>query len=570
MANLPATTDAPIETMVPATSNERSAPAGGGDYLSGFGQLDLFRQLGLMVGLMASVAIGFAVVLWSQGDRFQPVFGNMQGYDPNAIMEALDTDGVDYRIDPSSGVILVPADDIASIRLRLAAAGVTRFDGTGYELLDQDQALGTSQFMEANRIKRSQEGELQRTIASFRNVQAARVHIAIPERSVFVRNTQRPTASVFVTLNSGGSLSETQIDAIANLVASSVPELSPDDVTIVDQRGNLLSHQENNPGLEMADQQFQYTRKFEASLNDRVATILRPIVGFDGFQAQVTADIDFTHVEQAAESFDPESRVLVSEQTVSESSPTSDEVGGAPGALTNQPPENGVTAPPVGADELGSGLMGNSRQQATRNYELGRQISYTNHDPVAINRISVAVVLDNKTSFDPEVEAQPWTAEELAQLTTLVQDAVGFNEARGDSVTVINNSFARPEPMAVEEVPLLQQAWLHSLIKQGLAGIFVLLVVFGVLRPVLQNLAKTGTESRQLAVAATHGDFADLELAEQAMIDDDMKLTPAAEAALAAPSSGYDRQLNTVRGMVAQDPSRVAQVVKQWVAIDGE
>lgn len=570
MANLPATTDAPIETMVASTGAERSAPAGGGDYLSGFGQLDLFRQLGLMVGLMASVAIGFAVVLWSQGDRFQPVFGNMQGYDPNAIMEALDTDGVDYRIDPSSGVILVPADDIASIRLRLAAAGVTRFDGTGYELLDQDQALGTSQFMEANRIKRSQEGELQRTIASFRNVQAARVHIAIPERSVFVRSTQRPTASVFVTLNSGGSLSETQIDAIANLVASSVPELSPDDVTIVDQRGNLLSHQENNPGLEMADQQFQYTRKFEASLNDRVAAILRPIVGFDGFQAQVTADIDFTHVEQAAESFDPESRVLVSEQTVSESSPTSDEVGGAPGALTNQPPENGVTEPPVGADQLNGGLTGNSRQQATRNYELGRQISYTNHDPVAINRISVAVVLDNKTSFDPEVEAQPWTTEELAQLTTLVQDAVGFNEARGDSVTVINNSFARPEPMAVEEVPLLQQAWLHSLIKQGLAGVFVLLVVFGVLRPVLQNLAKTGTESRQLAVAATHGDFADLELAEQAMIDDDMKLTPAAEAALAAPSSGYDRQLNTVRGMVAQDPSRVAQVVKQWVSVDGE
>lgn len=569
MANLPATTDAPIETMVPATSNAPTS-SGGGDYLSGFGQLDLFRQLGLMVGLMASVAIGFAVVLWSQGDRFQPVFGNMQGYDPNAIMEALDTDGVDYRIDPSSGVILVPADDIASIRLRLAAAGVTRFDGTGYELLDQDQALGTSQFMEANRIKRSQEGELQRTITNFRNVQAARVHIAIPERSVFVRSSQRPTASVFVTLNSGGGLNETQIDAIANLVASSVPELAPEDVTIVDQRGNLLSHQENNPGLEMADQQFQYTRKFEASLNDRVATILRPIVGFDGFQAQVTADIDFTHVEQAAESFDPESRVLVSEQTVSESSPTSDEVGGAPGALTNQPPENGVTAPPVGADQLNGGLIGNSRQQATRNYELGRQISYTNHDPVAINRISVAVVLDNKMSPDPEVEAQAWTADELAQLTTLVQDAVGFNEARGDRVTVINNSFARPEPMAVEEISLLQQPWLHSLIKQGLAGLFILLVVFGVLRPVLQNLAKTGTESRQLAVAATHGDFADLELAEQAMIDDDMKLTPAAEAALAAPTSGYDRQLNSVRGMVAQDPSRVAQVVKQWVAVDGE
>lgn len=569
MASLPATTDAQLDAANPSTGGAAALSSSRGDFFSGFGQLDLFRQIGLMLGLMASVAIGFAVVLWSQGDRFQPVYGNMQGYDPNAIMEALDAEAVDYRIDPNSGVILVPASDIAAIRLRLAAAGITRYDGTGYELLDQEQALGTSQFMEANRIKRSQEGELQRTITSFRNVQAARVHIAIPERSVFVRSNRRPTASVFITLNSGSGLSETQIDAIANLVASSVPELAAEDVTIVDQRGNLLSHQENNPGLEMADQQFQYTRKFEESLTDRVASILRPIVGFDGFQAQVTADINFTHIEQAAESFDPNSRVLVSEQTVDESSAMGQAVGGAPGALANQPPVDGGVAAPAGADQLNDPAA-NRRQQATRNYELGRQISYTNHDPVAINRLSVAVVLDNKASADPEVPAQAWTEAEINQIRTLVQDAVGYDANRGDSVTVVNNIFARPAPMAVESIPLMEQAWLHALLRQVLAGVFILLVVFGVLRPVLQNLAKAGTESRQLAVAATHGDFSDLALAEQAMLDDDMRLPGNAEAALAAPTSGYERQLNTVRGMVAEDPGRVAQVVKQWVTTDGE
>lgn len=569
MASLPATTDAKMESTTTSAGGGAALSSSGGDFFSGFGQLDLFRQIGLMLGLMASVAIGFAVVLWSQGDRFQPVYGNMQGYDPNAIMEALDAEAVDYRIDPNSGVILVPADDIAAIRLRLAAAGITRYDGTGYELLDQEQALGTSQFMEANRIKRSQEGELQRTITSFRNVQAARVHIAIPERSVFVRSNRRPTASVFITLNSGSGLSETQIDAIANLVASSVPELAAEDVTIVDQRGNLLSHQESNPGLEMADQQFQYTRKFEESLTDRVASILRPIVGFDGFQAQVTADIDFTHIEQAAESFDPNSRVLVSEQTVDESSAMGQTVGGAPGALSNQPPVDGtVGAPP--AAELLNDPAGNRRQQATRNYELGRQISYTNHDPVAVNRISVAVVLDNKASADPEVPAQPWTEAEISQIRTLVQDAVGYDVNRGDSVTVVNNIFARPAPMTIESIPLMEQAWLHALLRQVLAGVFILLVVFGILRPVLQNLAKAGTASRQLAVAATHGDFADLALAEQAMLDDDMRLPGNTEVALAAPTSGYERQLNTVRGMVAQDPGRVAQVVKRWVTTDGE
>lgn len=574
MASVPTTTASGREnTFDGQGKNIGIKPSSNSDLLAGFGGLDILRQLGLMVGLMASVAIGFAVVLWSRSDNYQPVFGNMQGYDASMIMDTLDANTANYRIDPNTGVILVRADDLASIRLRLAAAGVTRYDGTGYELLDEEQSLGTSQFMEANRVKRSQEGELQRTIMSFRNVKTARVHIAIPERSVFIRSTNKPTASVFLSLNSGGGLSEIQIEAIANLVASSIPELNVDDVTIVDQRGNLLSKKETNFGLEMADQQFQYARKFEASLVDRVRGILSPIVGFDGFQAEVTADIDFTQLEQAAESYDPSTQVLRSEQTLDERLAGSDATGGIPGALANQPPANGVLTDNLNiGNQTAEALSGNRRQTATRNYELGRQVSYTNHDPVAINRISVAVVLDDLRGAG-DVPAEPWSDAQLIQITTLVKDAVGFSENRGDSVTVINSSFAQIVSATPDAIPIWEHAWLQNLAKQLAAGIFILLLVMGVLRPVLKNLANVNSESRQLASAATQGDFSDFASADQAMMNDDVQFSSGGGGSLPNPGSdkaGYDRQINTVRGLIAEDPGRVAQVVKGWVGSDGE
>ncbi|MFT4862776.1 MAG: flagellar M-ring protein FliF [Pseudohongiellaceae bacterium] len=572
MAGVPATTADGLQDVISDKRRADPSGKGGTDLLAGFGNLDILRQLGLMVGLMASVAIGFAVVLWSQGDDYQPIYGNMQGYDASIIMEALDTSGTDYRVEPSSGVILVKASELSTIKLRLASAGVARYDGTGYELLDEDQALGTSQYMEANRIKRSQEGELQRTITSFRNIQSTRVHIAIPQRSVFMRSTNKPTASVFLTLNSGANLSDTQIDAIANLVASSIPELHVDDVTIVDQRGNLLSRSDVNLGLELADKQFQYTRKFEQSLIERVRSILSPIVGVDGFQAQVTADIDFTQVEYAAESYDPANQLIRSEQTSEESTLGEDFIGGIPGALANQPPADGVLVDEFTAGTNGlEGQPGNRRLQATRNYELGRKISYTNNDPVSINRVSVAVVLDDRRGVGEE-PASAWSEVQINQIATLVKDAVGFSADRGDSVTVINNSFAPINLLAESAVPIWQQSWLHTLLKQAAAGLFILLMVLGVLRPVLANLAKVSPESRQLALAATEGDFSDYALAERALMGDDVRFQGSGDAMLAGPGSegAYDRQIDQVRGLVAEDPGRVAQVVKKWVSESGQ
>ena len=543
------------------------------DFLAGFMRLDFLRQLGLMTGLAASVAIGFAVVLWSRGESYQPLYADMNGYDMSALVEVLETRNLDFRIEPSTGVILVPADRVSELRLQVAAAGISRESGYGYESLDAEQGLGTSQFMEANRYKRSQEGELQRTIMGFRNVQSARVHLATPERSVFVRSSRNPTASVFLTLQAGSDLSDTQVDAISNLVASSVPELIPENVTIVDQRGNLLSRKDDSSDLVVAGQQFDYSRRYEDTLVERLNRILQPIVGAGRFSAEISADIDFTRTEQAAEVYSPEG-ALRSEQSSAEnrSADSAGGSGGIPGALSNQPPVDGTIADAnaivdPGAAGAAAASNGNNRQQSTRNFELDRTISYISSDPVAVRRLSVAVVLDDRPSATPSVDGtetlEPWEPEDIERITALVQDVVGYSAARGDSVTVINNRFAPVVFEEFESQPFWQQDWLLSGLKQALGFLLVGLLVFGVLRPVLRNLSGQSGSGKDLAKAAAQGEYADLDIN-----GDKVTLSGSEDKMLPGPTDGYERQLNAIKGLIAQDPGRVAQVVKQWISDD--
>lgn len=543
------------------------------DFLSGFMRLDFLRQLGLMTGLAASVAIGFAVVLWSRGENYQPLYADMNGYDMSALVEVLETRNLDFRIEPSTGVILVPAARVSELRLQVAASGISRESGYGYESLDAEQGLGTSQFMEANRYKRSQEGELQRTIMGFRNVQSARVHLATPERSVFVRSSRNPTASVFLTLQAGSDLSDTQVDAISNLVASSVPELIPENVTIVDQRGNLLSRKDDTSDLVIAGQQFDYSRRYEDTLVERLNRILQPIVGMGRFSAEISADIDFTRTEQAAEVFSPEG-ALRSEQS-SEENRSADSAGGnggIPGALSNQPPIDGAITDAAALVDpavavAAAAVTGNNRQQSTRNFELDRTISYTSNDPVALRRLSVAVVLDDRPAATPAVDGtetlEPWAPEDIERITALVQDVVGYSAARGDSVTVINNRFAPVVFDELEAQPFWQQDWLMSGLKQALGFLLVGLLVLGVLRPVLRNLSGSSGTGKDLAKAAAQGEYADLDIN-----GDKVTLSGGDNMMLPGPTDGYERQLNAIKGLIAQDPGRVAQVVKQWISDD--
>lgn len=588
-ANVPATTGA----------DETKKPLFGLAVLENLAEMSMLRQLGLLVGLAASVAIGFAVVLWSQQPDYKPLLGNLAGMDSNQVMEVLNAADIAYTVEPNSGALLVKADELGRARMKLAAAGVAPGDGNvGFEILDKDQSLGTSQFMEATRYRRGLEGELARTIASLNNVKGARVHLAIPKSSVFVRDERKPSASVLVELYPGRGLEPSQVMAIVNLVATSVPELSKSQVTVVDQKGNLLSDQQELSELTMAGKQFDYTRRMETLLTQRVHNILQPVLGNGRYKAEVSADVDFSSVESTSEMFNPDQPALRSEQQVNEQRSSSLPPQGVPGALSNQPPGAASAPERAGAQAAASAPVApgqplldangqqvidsrtgqpmlapypaDKREQSTRNFELDRSISYTKQQQGRLKRLSVAVVLDDKVSINAatgETTRNPWSAEELARFTRLVQDSVGFDASRGDSVSVINAPFSAEIDEVSVEIPFYSQPWFWDVVKQILGVLFILVLVFGVLRPVLSNITAGGRN------AAGRDRDVDVELGAMGgltggLAADRVSLGGPQSILLPSPSEGYDAQLNAIKSLVAEDPGRVAQVVKEWINAD--
>jgi flagellar M-ring protein FliF len=546
-----------------------------GNPMQGFNKLSIVRQIGLMVGLAASVAIGFAVVLWSQKAEQRVLFSNLSFSDANQIIEQLKLYNVPYNFDADGRAILVPDEYVHQARLKLASEGFTADKTVGFEILDKEQSLGTSQFMETTRYRRGLEGELARTIASMTSVRNARVHLGIPKDTVFIRDTRKPTASVFLELFSGRQLERDQVASIANLVASSIPSLNVKDVTVVDQRGRLLNMRDKDVNVVLAAKQLEYTRSLEGTMLNRVNSILQPVVGMGRFRAEVSADVDFTAVEQTDELYNPDLPALRSEQTMDES-----RVGGAapigvPGALSNQPP--GPSSVPEEASGDGvvakSGGPGSARKQATRNYELDRTISYTKHQQGRIRRVTVAVVVDDLSSINAEsgeVLKTPWDQNELERLRILVQDAVGYSALRGDSVNVVNTPFVAEAPIVTEDIPIWKEDWVWDVAKQAMAVIFVLVLVFGILRPILRNLAVAGTAGNVAGLGAAGEVSAELAGLDGADFSSDSVTFGSDEDLLPTPNESFDYQLNAIRSMVAEDPARVAQAVKQWVGNEDE
>ncbi|MEQ7919528.1 flagellar basal-body MS-ring/collar protein FliF [Xanthomonas sp. WHRI 1810A] len=581
----------PAKTGTPGSK----PPVFGLAFLQNLSEMTMLRQVGLMVGLAASVAIGFAVVLWSQQPDYKPLYGSLTGMDTKQIMDTLAQADIPYTVEPNSGALLVKSDDLSRARIKLAGAGIAQNDGNvGFEILDKDQGLGTSQFMEATRYRRGLEGELARTISSLNNVKGARVHLAIPKSSVFVRDDRKPSASILVELYAGRSLEPSQVLAIVNLVATSVPELSKSQITVVDQKGNLLSDMGENSELSMAGKQFDYTRRMEGMLTQRVQNILQPVLGNDRYKAEVSADVDFSAVESTAESFNPDQPALRSEQSVNEQRSSSSGSQGVPGALSNQPPgpatapqAPGAAAGAAGAIAAGQPLLdangqqimdpatgqpmlapfpADKRVQSTKNFELDRSISHTKQQQGRINRLSVAVVVDDQVKLNPangETTTVPWTADQLARFTRLVQDAVGFDASRGDSVSVVNVPFSTERGEVIPDIPFYSQPWFWDVVKQAMGVLFILVLVFGVLRPVLNNITNPKSKSAD----------SDVELGGMAGLDgelgsDRVTLGGPQSILLPSPSEGYDAQLNAIKSLVAEDPGRVAQVVKEWINAD--
>ncbi|MCK4742496.1 MAG: flagellar M-ring protein FliF [Sulfuriflexus sp.] len=535
-----------------------------GNQFTGLGGLPIFRQLGLLIGLAASVAVGMAIVMWSQTPSYRLLYSDISSQDTAQVAAALQSGGFEYKIDDASGRIWIAGGSTHEARMMLASQGLPEGGNVGFELMDKKDSFGSSQFIESIRYQRALEGELARTISSLKSIQTARVHLAIPKQSVFVRNRKKSSASVTVGLYPGRYLEQGQVRAIVGLISSSVPELESGMITVVDQVGKMLTS-EHDGAMAFSTKQLEYKDKIEKSYIERIEDILSPIVGDGRVRAKVNAEIDFTVTEKTQESFNPDQSAIRSEQTSSESRGGGSGPVGIPGALSNQPPEAGT----VGGGESGAAAtvatMANKMLQSTRNYELDKTISHVRLATGSVRRLSVAVVIDNKAAAVDGGETVAYTDDEIQRFNQLVRDSVGFNIRRGDSVNVINAAFSpitQPEPLP--EVPLWEQSWVWDIGKQVLGGLGILLLVFGVLKPVMRELASKGVEFKEYNQNAFPSQGGG-EVSE-----DGTQVTLSAEAAAQqVQQQGHESNIASAIAMVDQDPRTVAQVMKTWVATDG-
>lgn len=524
----------------------------------GMVSLPVLKQVGLLVGLAASIALGVAIVLWSRSPDYSMLYSSVTGKSAQEMVEVLTGAGIDYRLDPDSGSLMVDSDKLHQAKLKLAAANLTPTDGVGFELLENADGFGSSSFMQNARYQRAQEGELARTISSITAVQTARVHLALPKQSAFIRSERQASASVMLKLRPGRQLEKQQINAIVNLVSSSVSNMTASDVTVVDDQGRLLSSGKNQEGLALTSSQFEHTRRVEDSYASRIENILTPLVGRENVRATVSANLDFTRTESTREAYNPDAPAVRSEQSFVEKIDDSALAGGIPGALTNTPPGQAEAPEEINAatgNQTQTDETGQVRRRSTRNYELDRTISHTRNVPGSIRQLSVAVVLDVKQSVDADGNpvATPYTDQELARFTTLVKEAVGFNAVRGDSVQVINAEFT--PPLQLEEIPaepLWEKPEFWSILKQVGGALLALLILFGVLRPVMRSLA-SHRPTRVL----------DPQTGEE-LSEDQLSLSGGGQPRLPKAAT-YEDNLNMARQLAAQEPKRVAQVVKSWL-----
>ncbi|MFL6715888.1 MAG: flagellar basal-body MS-ring/collar protein FliF, partial [Burkholderiaceae bacterium] len=447
-------------------------------------------------GAALVLAIMAGIWMWSQKTEYKVLFSNFTDKDGGAIVASLQQLNVPYKYADGGGAILVPAEQVHDVRLKLAAQGLPKGGGVGFELME-NQKLGVSQFHEQVNFQRALEGEMARSIQSIAAVQTARVHLAMPKNTVFVREQQKPTASVLLNLHPGRTLDAQQVSAIVHLVASSVPDLPAKNVTVVDQDGNLLSNSDKPANANTLDAtQLKYVQELQQGIARRIESIITPIVGANNVRAEATADVDFSRVEQAAETYKPngtpDSASIRSQQSSEASGPAGAGAGGVPGALSNQPqanatapinPQPGQPGQPAQSAQPGAApaQAGNTRRDSTINYEVDKTIRYTQQPMGGLRRLSVAVVLNYRTEVgkNGKPTSRALTDAEKAQITDLIKEAMGFNKERGDSLNVVNTAFNEPQKEIVPETPWWRSPDTISLAKSvGRYALFAALIAY--------------------------------------------------------------------------------------------
>jgi len=547
-------------------SGKEAVVASGGS--SGTLRRAALPDLGALASLAAALALGVGLILWSVRPDWVPVPG--QGAD-NAleVIASLKSSGIEYRMDPRSGLVLIPVDRAGEVRMSLAAAGLSGDSASGVEMLEREPSLGTSHYTEVRRYQHALETELARTLSTLRNVESARVHLALPKRSVFVRDRESASASVTLSPEAGRQIEEEQVDAVARLVAASIPHLQPGDVTVVDQWGQLLSMTNDVDGATRA--QYRHARQLERLYASRIEALLTPVVGAGRIRATVTADVDFSENERTEEQFAGDPTKIRSEQTDRTMDSLAEAIG-IPGALVNQPPGAGTVDPTADPDAPAADTE-TTNSSATRNYELDRTITRVRRSPGTIRRLSAAVVIDDRMELNEAGESVRVGLDEneLAAFTALAREAIGFDEARGDTVTVTNRAFLPPEQIAAPEpLPVWEQPWVATIVRQGLVGLAVLILVLVGVRPALKKLTQRSAlpaDAARIDGGASQrsgtGD-ADSALANGDDASDGRRR--ASGDVLEPPKEVYGDILNMARAMASEDPKRVARLVKDWVA----
>ncbi len=527
------------------------------------------RKIVMMLGVAAVVAAMAGVWMWGQQPDYKVLFANFSDRDGGAIVAELEKLNIPYKYADGGGAILVPAERVHDARLKLASQGLPKGGNVGFELME-NQKLGSSQFVEQINFQRAMEGELARSIESVSSVQAARVHLAMPKDSIFVTEQKQPTASVLLNLYPGRTLDAQQVSAIVHLVASSVPELSPKNVTLVDQNGNLLSDTSKPPPNGLDPTQMKYVQDLQQSVARRIESIISPMVGAENVRAEATADVDFSHSEQAVESYKPNQTpdaMAIRSQQTSESANGGGTAAGVPGALTNQPPAPAtapITAPAPGkapAAAAAPAAPTSTRKDATVNYEVDKTIQYVQQGSGGLKRLSVAVVVNYRKTTDKagKVSQKPLSAAEMTQITNLVKEAMGYNQQRGDTLNVVNSPFAAPEIEAIPETPIWKQPGTIDTAKSTgkyiLMGIALLLLYLRVLKPLLKKLSEPLALPAPGATGAAghHPQFAG---------DGMMALPPGQRS--------YADNLTRAQQLAKEDPRVVANIVKTWVGGNNE
>lgn len=510
-------------------------------------EIPAVRQGFLLVGIAASVAVGLATVMWSRSPDYSLLFTQLTDRDAGAIVNSLMTAEIPHKLEQSSGAVMVPKDRVHEARLLLASDGLPQGSGMGFELIGEEKGLGTSQFMESARYQYMLETELVRTISHLRAVQSARVHLAIPKQSVFVRDRKPASASVMVQLYPGRRMEESQVASVVHIVASSIPDLEAGEVTVVDQHGRLLTENSQSDQFQLNAEQFAYKNRVEQSYVNRIENLLAPLVGAGKIRAQVNAAMDFTMTESTSESYDPDNAALRSEQSSNQTQVgEAGLVGGVPGALSNQPP---VTQPDPGvANTATETETRNSSSSAVRNFELDRTVSHVRQQTGVIQKLSVAVIVDNRQSVadDGTVTSTALTPEELERMDALVREAVGFDSTRGDTVNVVNASFISPTSTEAVEPAWWEMPLVRQVLRQLVGVVLILGLIFGLLRPTVKHLL-VPPPAPVLSLPGGEYDA----------------------AGQRAPVLTHEQHIAAARTLVGEDPKRAARVVKDWVAEDG-